>query len=182
VAALRSAEIRTAHTASLSAADLRAVRELLDEAFGGDFSDEDYEHGLGGMHALVWDAATLIAHGSVIMRRLLHSGRTLRTGYVESVAVHPDHRRQGHGNAVMTTLEAIISGGYEIGALSSSEDGLAFYASRGWRLWRGTASVLSPGGIVRSPEDDGAIFVLPGSAQLQSDGDLACDWREGDPW
>lgn len=82
----------------------------------------------------------------------------------------------------MTALEAIIAGGYEIGALSSSEDGLPFYASRGWQLWRGTASVLSPSGVVRSPDDDGAIFVLPGSVQLQSDGDLACDWRDGDPW
>lgn len=85
------AEIRTAHTASLNAADLRAIRTLLDEAFDGTFSDEDYEHGLGGMHALVWDGSTLIAHGSVVMRRLLHSGRALRTGYVEAVAVHPDH-------------------------------------------------------------------------------------------
>jgi len=176
------AEVRTAHTSSLGAADLRAVRALLDEAFEGDFTDQDYEHGLGGMHVLIWDGPTLIAHGSVVMRRLLYAGRTLRTGYVEGVGVHSDHRGRGHANAVMTALEQVIEGAYEIGALSSSEIAIDFYASRGWTLWTGTASVLSPSGIERTPDDEGAIFLLPGTAQLPSGGDLACDWRDGDVW
>lgn len=176
------AEVRTAHTAWLSAAELRAIRALLDEAFDGDFTDDDYEHGLGGIHALVWDGSMLVGHGSVVMRRLLHDGRTLRTGYVEGVGVSSGHRRRGHGHAVMTALEEIIGGAYEIGALSGSADAMDFYASRGWQLWSGTASVISPNGIERTPEDEGAIFVLPANAQLQPGGDLACDWRDGDVW
>lgn len=45
------AELRTAHTAWLRPAELQAIRELLDAAFEGDVTDEDYEHSLGGMHA-----------------------------------------------------------------------------------------------------------------------------------
>ncbi|MCA1671215.1 MAG: hypothetical protein LC799_03065, partial [Actinobacteria bacterium] len=49
------AEVQTAHTAWLSQQELRAIRVLLDEAFDGDVTDDDYEHALGGMHALVWE-------------------------------------------------------------------------------------------------------------------------------
>ncbi|CCK27259.1 hypothetical protein BN159_2880 [Streptomyces davaonensis JCM 4913] len=45
--------LRTAHTADLTPAELAAVRALSDDAFDGDFADEDWEHCLGGMHALV---------------------------------------------------------------------------------------------------------------------------------
>lgn len=175
-------EVRTAHTAELSPAELRAIRALLDDAFDGDVTDDDYEHALGGMHALVWDGTELIGHGSVVMRRLLHGGRALRTGYVEAVAVRPDRRRRGHGAAVMAELERVIRGAYEIGALGTSEEGAALYAARGWHLWIGTASVITPGGIQRTEEEEGAIYVLPGSAELTPDGDLACDWRAGDVW
>lgn len=49
---------------------------LLDEAFPDDeaYTDEDHEHALGGVHALVWEGPELIGHGSVVMRRLLHDG------------------------------------------------------------------------------------------------------------
>ncbi|MDQ4037594.1 MAG: GNAT family N-acetyltransferase [Actinomycetota bacterium] len=176
------AQLRTAHTSALNAADLRAIRALLDEAFEGDFTDADFEHGLGGMHALVSDGSTLVGHGCVVMRRLWHAGRSLRTGYVEGVAVHSAHRRHGHGQAVMAALENVIEGAYEIGALSSSEAAFDFYASRDWQLWTGTTSVISPNGIERTPDEDGAVYLLPGSAQLPLCGDLACDWRDGDVW
>jgi len=175
-------EVRTAHTAKLSAAALRSVRALLDEAFDGDFTDEDFEHGLGGVHALVSEGSTLVGHGCVVMRRLWHAGRSLRTGYVEGVAVHSAHRGHRHGHAVMAELERVIAGAYEIGALSTSESAFGFYASRGWQLWNGTASVFSPNGIQRTPDDEGAIYLLPGSVQIPPGGDLACDWRDGDVW
>jgi aminoglycoside 2'-N-acetyltransferase I len=175
------AEVRVAHTAQLSSDELRAIRGLLDDAFD-DMTDEDYEHGLGGMHALVWDGSELIGHGSVIMRRLLHGGRSLRTGYVETVAVRADRRRQGHGAALMTELERVIRGAYELGALGATDEGALFYRSRGWELWTGTISVIAPGGIERTPEEDGFIYVLPVGERLAPDGDLACDWRDGDVW
>ncbi len=178
------AELRVAHTAHLSGEDLRAVRVLLDGAFPGEeaFTEEDHEHALGGVHALLWEGPELIAHGSVVMRRLLHDGRALRTGYVEAVAVRADRRRRGHGGTVMAAREEVTGGAYVVGALSASDEGAAFYAARGWQVWTGTLSVLAPGGVLRSQEEEGGVHVLPIAARLDRGGDLACAWREGDVW
>ena len=129
-------ELRVAHTADLPKEDLQAVRELLDGAFPADeaYTEQDHEHALGGVHALVWEGTELIGHGSVVMRRLLHDGRALRTGYVEAVAVRADRRRRGHGDVVMEPLERVIRRGYVCGALSASGMAGAFYPSRGWQV------------------------------------------------
>ncbi len=74
----------------------------------------------------------MIAHGSLVMRRLLHGERSLRAGYVEGVAVRLDRRRAGHASTVMAALEALAPA-YDLLALSSSEDGVPFYESRGWQ-------------------------------------------------
>ncbi len=176
------AEVRVEHTYRLDTATRDAIWRLLDAAFAGDVDNHDFEDALGGMHALVWAGAELIGHGSVVLRRLLHNDRALRTGYVEAVAVHPARQRQGHGGAVMAALERIIRAGYEVGALGSSDAGRGLYEARGWLRWPGTASVITPGGLRRTPEEEGWIYVLPVSAPLSLSGDLACDWREGAVW
>lgn len=173
--------LRTAHTADLDPADLRAARALLDEAFDGDFGDQDWEHGLGGMHVLVHDDAGLAAHGSVVMRRIRHRGRWLRTGYVEAVAVRADVRRTGLGGRVMGTLERIVDRAYDLGALSASEDGAPLYTARGWQRWSGQVHALSPDGIVRLPEEEGDVYVRPALAgPLDPAHALVFDWRDGD--
>lgn len=176
-------DVRLAHTAELSPQDLQAVRSLLEEAFDDHrFTDEDYEHALGGMHALVWEGSELIGHGAVVMRRMLHDGRALRAGYVEAVAVRANRRRQGHAGALMAVLERVINGAYQLGALSASADAAAFYAARGWQAWTGTASVLAPSGVERTEDEEGGIYVLPVDLELAPGSDLACDWRDGDVW
>ncbi|HEY8472372.1 MAG TPA: GNAT family N-acetyltransferase [Natronosporangium sp.] len=175
-------ELRIAHTADLDGATRDAIRTLLDAAFAGTFTDHDWDHTLGGMHATVWEDGELIGHGAVVQRRLLHAGRPLRTGYVEGVAVRTDRRRQGHASAIMTALERLVRGGYELGALSASDQGANLYEGRGWLRWQGPTSVLAPTGVVRTPDDDGSVFVLPQTAQLDLTGELACDWRDGDVW
>lgn len=167
-----------AHTADLDDATRRAVRDLLDDAFGG-LDDSDWEHALGGMHAMEWADGELVGHASVIQRRLLHQGRALRTGYVEAVAVRADRRRTGLGDTLMTTIERIILGAYDLGALSSSEMGLPFYAARGWHRWQGRSFALTPDGIHPTEQDD--IHVLP-VAPLDLTGDLTADWRDGGVW
>jgi aminoglycoside 2'-N-acetyltransferase I len=167
------------HTAEMTPEELGAVRGLMDEAFG-DFTDHDWGHALGGQHALVVEDGVAVAHGALVMRRLLHAGRSLRTGYVEGVAVRPDRRRRGHADRVMTALESLAPA-YDVLALSSSEQGVALYESRGWQRWRGPTSVLSPSGVVATPDDDGSVFVL-GGAGLALDDALTCDWRDGDVW
>ena len=176
------AEVRTAHTADLDAATLAAARALMDDAFGDDFEEADWEHALGGIHALVWEGGELIGHGSVVLRRMLHGGRALRTGYVEAVAVRADHRRRGHGGAVMAPLEHVIRVAYDLGALGATDAGAALYRSRGWQRWEGRLSALTPTGVERTEEEEGYIYVLPVSASLDLAGELTCDWRDGDVW
>ena len=84
-------DVRTAHTSDLDVATLEAARALLDDVFD-DMTEEDWEHSLGGVHALAWEGDELVGHASVIQRRLLHGGRALRTGYVEGVGVRADRR------------------------------------------------------------------------------------------
>ncbi len=175
------AEVRTAHTADLGAAELASIRTLLQDVFD-DLEDDDYEHALGGVHALVWDGGVLVGHGAVVMRRLLHGGQALRTGYVEGVAVRADPRRRGHGGQVMAALERVVRGAYELGALGATQETATFYAARGWQQWTGTASVVAAAGLQRTPDEEGGIYVLPVTVQLRPDGDLACQWRGGDVW
>ncbi|MBG0852317.1 GNAT family N-acetyltransferase [Streptomyces spinoverrucosus] len=170
--------IRTAHTADLTPADLLAVRALLDAAFDGDFGDTDWDHTLGGMHALAHDERGLVAHGAVVMRRVRHGQRWLRVGYVEGVAVRRDARRRGLGGQVMAALEQIITRAYDLGALSASDDGALLYTARGWRAWGGRICALGPDGVVRLPDEEGSTYVWPAPADPK--GELIFDWRDGD--
>lgn len=173
---------RTAHTADLDAATLEAARTLLFDVFD-DMTEEDWEHSLGGIHALVHEDGELIGHSSVVRRHLVHGGRALRCGYVEGVGVRADHRGRGHGAAMMNALERVIRGAYDFGALGADREVARFYTRRGWQLWRGSSWALTPAGIRRTPDEDGAIYVLPtAAAPLDLDADLTCDWREGDVW
>jgi aminoglycoside 2'-N-acetyltransferase I len=175
-------EIRTAHTADQDAATLAAARALLVAAFD-DMEDDDWEHALGGVHALAFEDGALVGHASVVMRRLLHGGRALRCGYVEGVAVAAHARRRGHGSALMAAVERVVRGAYDLGALGTTDEALPLYLGRGWRVWEGPLHALTPGGVVRTAEEDGAVLVLPDDgAPLDPSGALTCDWRDGDVW
>jgi aminoglycoside 2'-N-acetyltransferase I len=158
------------------------VRALLYEVFGDDLEEDDWEHALGGVHALLWEGEDLVAHAAVVQRRLLHAGRALRTGYVEAVATLADRRRRGYGGLVMEAIERVVRGAYELGALGASEEGAGFYARRGWRPWRGRSWALTPDGVVRTAQEDGGIYVYEVGSRLDRDGDLTCDWRDGSLW
>ncbi|MFI2368835.1 GNAT family N-acetyltransferase [Streptomyces sp. NPDC018833] len=175
--------LHTAHTCQLPPTVLGEIRAMLDAAFDGDFGAEDWAHGLGGMHAFVRDRHGIAAHGSVIMRRALHAGRSYRVGYVEAVAVRADRRRQGFGGQVMAALEAVIDGAYDLGALSASDDGAGLYRARGWRLWRGRIETLGPAGPEHLPDEEDSTYLRPaGAAPLPEPaaGALVFDWRDGD--
>ena len=169
---------RVVPTAALPAV---AVRSLLDAAFGG-FDDGDWEHALGGVHVLRYAGGELVGHAAVVPRRLRHGGRALRAGYVEAVAVRADRRRQGHAGALMEEVERVVRDEYELGALSATDDGAALYGARGWSRRRGPTSALTTAGVIRTPDDDGSVHVLPVTAPLDLDGELTCDWRPGDLW
>ena len=174
--------LEVAHTGQLPARVLEQAHALLGQVFD-DLTDADWEHCLGGVHALAYDEDELVAHAALVQRRLLHRGRAWRTGYVEGVAVRRDRQRQGHGGAVMSALEDLARRAYELAALGTTDEGAAFYAARGWRPWQGPTAALTPDGVVRTPDDDDAVLVLPLSARpLDRHGPLVCDWRDGDAW
>lgn len=105
--------LRTAATAEVGAERLSRIRSLLEAAFAerpeGGFGPDDWTHCLGGVH--VWaqdDEGEVLAHASVVQRRLLHGDRVLRCGYVEAVAVRADRRRTGLGTAVMQVVDDLV--------------------------------------------------------------------------
>lgn len=155
---------------------------MVTAAFAGNFTDDDWEHTLGGMHALIWQHGAIIAHAAVVQRRLLYRGDALRCGYVEGFAVREDFRGRGLAHALMDGAEQVIRGAYQVGAVSSSADARGVYTRRGWLPWRGPTSVLAPAGPTRTPEDDDAVFVLPVDVRLDTTAELMCDWRAGDVW
>jgi aminoglycoside 2'-N-acetyltransferase I len=173
---------RLVHTADLNAETRDGARQMLIEAFGDGFTDADWDHALGGMHALICYHGALIAHAAVVQRQLFYAGQPLRCGYVEAVAVREDWRGQGLAAALMDAVEQVIRGAYELGALCSSEMGRPVYESRGWLPWRGPTSVLALDGPAPTPDDDGDIFVFPVTVELDTTADLMCDWRRGDVW
>jgi aminoglycoside 2'-N-acetyltransferase I len=172
--------VRTAHTADLDAATLAAAHALLDEVFEGELTAEDWEHCLGGVHALAYEGDTLVGHAAVVQRRLRYGEQALRTGYVEGVGVHRDRRRRGHADALMDGLERVIRAAYDVGALGATDEALALYTKHGWRAWEGPLSAITPDGLVATPEETGSILVLTDTLDLTRP--LACDWREGELW
>ena len=112
--------LRVAHTGDLTPSELSAARALLYTVFD-DMTEHDWDHALGGIHALVLEGPEVVGHASVVMRRILHGGRALRAGYVEGVAVRKDRQRQGLGAAMMTPLEDLIRRAYDLGALGASD-------------------------------------------------------------
>jgi aminoglycoside 2'-N-acetyltransferase I len=175
--------LRTAPTADLSPAELGRLRAFLDTAFAGRFGDDNWSHALGGVHVVAAADGEPVGHASVVVRRLIAGDRTLRTGYVEAVATAAAWRRRGLASMVMTEVERLVAGGFELGALAASEQGVGLYTARDWQPWTGPTAALTPDGIIETP-DQGA-FVLPTPhtpAGLDPTSRLVCDWRRGDLW
>jgi aminoglycoside 2'-N-acetyltransferase I len=124
----------------------------------------------------------ILGHAAVVERELHVAGKRLRTGYVEAVAIDPDHQREGLGTLVMTDATRHVTGEYELGALGTGSH--AFYEHLGWRTWQGPSSVRAANGEMRTPEDDGYIMVLPTplSPPLDFEAPISCEWRPGDVW
>jgi aminoglycoside 2'-N-acetyltransferase I len=174
--------LHTAPTNACNATFLTTLRRFLEEAFEGRLSEEDWNHALGGVHVWIAGADGLISHASVVERTIVHAGRSLKAGYVESVATVATLRRQGHAASVMAYINDVIRERYDVGALSTGTP--AFYATLGWELWRGPTHVQAPQGVERTPDDDGSIMILrtPRTPALDLDADIICDWRPGEVW
>jgi aminoglycoside 2'-N-acetyltransferase I len=178
--------IKRALTRDLTQSEVDEIRDLLFAAFADDehgaFTEEDWQHSIGGTHFLLSVDGRTVCHASVVDRELHVAGRPLRTGYVEAVATAPGDQRRGYGSAVMREVNEHISRSCELGALGTGSQG--FYERLGWRIWRGPTYVRAPGGDQRTADEDGYILVLatPTTPPLDLDAPISCDWREGDVW
>lgn len=156
------------------------MRALLLAAFEGDFSEEDWEHALGGWHVVLRVDELLVAHAAVVPRELHAGSAPLRVGYVEAVAAVP--AGQGFGTAVMTEVNDLVRREFALGALSTGQH--RFYERLGWERWKGRTYVRTQDGLVRTPEEDDGLTVLRfgGTADLDLTAPLSCEARSGDDW
>jgi aminoglycoside 2'-N-acetyltransferase I len=158
----------------------------MDVAFGSDeedrFTEDDWQHAIGGMHFVLDVGGEIVAHASVVRRELHVDGQPLRTGYVEAVATAPAHQGQGLGTKVMEDVGSYIQEGFDVGALGTGSHG--FYERLDWLTWRGPSSVRTPTGKLLTPDDDGYIMVLrtPSSPAFEPTVPISCEWRPGDVW
>ena len=180
------ARLRRLTTEELSGSEVSAIRELMVAAFGTDdeerFTDDDWQHAIGGLHFVLDDAGEIISHASVVERELHVAGRPLRTGYVEAVATAPPSQGEGHGSRIMREVGSYIRDRFELGALGTGSHG--FYQRLGWFAWRGPTLVRTARGEERTPTEDGDILVLttPSTPALDNSSPISCDWRPGDVW
>jgi aminoglycoside 2'-N-acetyltransferase I len=178
--------VRRVRTADLTSVEIAALRSLLWAAFppGDDegFTEEDWDHALGGWHFVIDDDRAIVGHAAVVEREIQVDGRPLRTGYVEAVATDPDRQGRGIGSTVMRAATGHIRDAFELGVLGTGRH--RFYERLGWFTWRGPSAVRTDTGLVRTPEDDGFIMVLPTrtSPALDPVSPISCDWRPGDVW
>jgi RimJ/RimL family protein N-acetyltransferase len=183
---VQRARLRRLATAELTEAEIRAIRELLAVAFGPDeeerFTEEDWDHAVGGVHFVLDLDDEIVAHASVVERELHVGGRPLRTGHVEAVATAPQHQGRGFGSRVMRDVGTYVRDIFELGSLGTGSH--HFYERLGWRTWRGLSSVRIDDGEQRTPDDDGYIMVLttPSSPPLDLAAPISCEWRRGDVW
>ena len=77
--------------------------------------------------------------------------------------------------------ERIIRGAYDLGALGATDEGAEFYRRRGWILFRGTTSAMTPTGVIRTPDEDDCIHLFS-TNELSTDYELTCDFRHGELW
>lgn len=173
-------------TADLFASETDALRALLTVAFEpdehGGFGWDDWLHALGGTHFILEVDGAISGHASVVERTLEISGRPVRTGYVEAVAILPSLQRRGLGSRLMRDVNAHVLAGYGLGALGTGSQ--PFYERLGWQIWRGPSGVRVDGAVRPTPDEDGYILVLPtpSSPPFDLTEPITCDWRPGDVW
>jgi aminoglycoside 2'-N-acetyltransferase I len=179
------AVVRTLASDELSMEEVAVLRELFGAAWGSGserFTEEDWNHAIGGLHVILQEGDTILAHASAVERELHTSGLRLATGYVEAVATSPIHQRRGYGSMVIRRVDEYIDETFQLGALSTGSS--AFYERLGWVPWQGPTFVRTETGLVRTAEEDGNVLVrlTPASPELDLSAPISCDWRPGDVW
>jgi aminoglycoside 2'-N-acetyltransferase I len=174
--------IRLFTTAEASGDLLMEIRRLLAQAFEGDFSEEDWEHTVGGWHVLVADGGVALSHAAVVPRVLEVADRPVRAGYVEGVATTPVRQGEGLGSLAMAEVSELLGSEFDMGALSTGRH--RFYARHGWERWQGPTFVRHGSEAIRTAEEDDGVMVLRfgPSKDIDLTAPLTCQGRHGDDW
>lgn len=175
-------DVQVGTTSELSSERLAQIRELLTLAYDGEFTDADWYHTLGGVHVVVAEGDSVVAHAAVVSRNLEVGDKTLRCGYVEGVATAPTRQGEGLGSLVVEAAATVACGSYDIGALSTGRR--AFYERLGWEPWQGPTFVRTAAGLVRTEDEDDGVMILrtPDTPDLDVTAPIACPDRAGDAW
>lgn len=174
-------DVVVAPTEELDRGVVSEISGLLDRAFD-DFSDDDWQHTLGGWHVVLSSDGAVVAHAAVVERTLEVGSRPFRAGYAEGVATEPRRQGQGLGTVAMRRLAEVIERSCELGALSTGEH--HFYERLGWERWRGPSWVRDARRATRTPDEDDGIMVLRfgPSASIPLTDPITCEARPGDDW
>ena len=169
-------------TADASRECLSQIRRLFFTAFDETFTEQDWEHALGGWHVVIKEGGDVIAHAAVVARELEVADRSFHAGYVEGVATHPARQREGLGSQTMSEVSRLLRSQFEMGALSTRVHD--FYERLGWKRWQGPTYVRHESGVVRTEEEDGGVMALPfgPSQDIDLTSSLSCPSRPGDDW
>jgi aminoglycoside 2'-N-acetyltransferase I len=158
-----------------------SIQEMLELAYEGDFSSEDWEHTSGGRYFVGYFEETIVAHGSVVPREMLIDGQQVTVGYVEAVAVSPVYSGQGFGSMLMRRITEFCRDSYELSMLSTDEKN--FYEKCGWLQFTGESFIACKNAEIRSADEDEGLMFLPSDKNERRDIRRAvCQARSGDSW
>jgi aminoglycoside 2'-N-acetyltransferase I len=174
--------VRVRHTEQLGEEELGELKAMLTSVFGEErYTEEAWEHCLGGVHYLLRYGDQLVAHGALVPRDLRQGGKVLHGVYGESMATLKDWRRRGFGSVIVAMATAEIRRNYDIGVFAASK--YEFYQRLGWQKWRGPTFVETEHGIeAKGPERGAVMFRLPDNSDVDPDADLTTLSRSGDDW
>jgi len=165
----------------ISSENEKSIKALLDLAYEGDFSPQDWEHTFGGQYFIGFLDDMIIAHGSVVSRKMVIDDQAVNVGYVEAIAVLPSHWRKGFGTQLMKEISQFCQENYELSMLSTDEN--YFYERLGWKRFQGESFARSGDLEVRTLEEDEGLMLSPGKkSQIRVIRRAVCESRSGDDW
>ena len=157
------------------------LRDLLNDAFEGDFSEEDWQHTYGGIRFMGYLNDELIGHGAVVSRNMNVDDKKINVGYVEAIAIVSAHCRKGFGSRLMEEITAYCQSKFSLSMLSTGEK--AFYRRHGWLDFEGESYISLNQVEMRSKEEDEGLMYLFGMNEIAGmPKKIVCESRSGDAW
>ena len=161
--------------------NLLAIKNLLLDAYEGDFSEEDWRHTYGGARFLGTVNSEIVSHGAVVPREILINDQRFLVGYLEAIAVASKVQGQGIGSQLLSTISEFCASRYQISMLSTDE--FNFYSNFGWKQFKGKSGVFIDDQVILTPDEDEGLMYLIGKAGFSQEILTAyCDPRAGDHW